>query len=131
MTRIIAIFLPVIALAGCFEDETVTGYGAANRTWVLESIDKTPFPARATLEFPEPGRIAGQAPCNRYSAEQSAPYPWFSAQKIAATRRACPELNSETRFLAALGDMTLSEVLEDTLILSTGDGREMVFKAAP
>lgn len=120
----------LIAMAGCRADETVAAYGAAGKTWQLQSIDEAPYQARVTLSFPEPGRISGQAPCNSYNAKQTAPYPWFAIGPIATTRRACPDMQAETTFLAALAAMTLVEVLDDTLILSTETGREMVFTAA-
>ncbi|WP_422075358.1 META domain-containing protein [Tranquillimonas rosea] len=47
----------------------------------------------------------------------------------AATRRACPALEAERRYFAALREMTLAEVAEGTLILSTPEGRKMVFQA--
>lgn len=45
------------------------------------------------------------------------------------TKRACSDLDLESRFLAALREMTLSEVSGDILVLSTPAGREMVFAA--
>lgn len=120
--------LALLSLANC-RDESVAGYGAQDITWTLVEIDGTPFPARATIRFEDKGKITGDAPCNSYFGSQTAPYPWFSADNIGATRRACPELDSETRFLNALSDMTLSEVAGSTLILSNDSGREMLFKA--
>lgn len=117
-------------LAGCRGDETLTGYGAAERVWVLQSIDGTAFSAHAELAFPEAGKIAGRGPCNSFSAEQSSPYPWFEAGGIHATRMACPELEQEAVFFKALGAMSLSEVGPEILILSTDTGREMIFKPA-
>ena len=123
--------LPLLAsLLHCGADETLSGYGAAETTWILTEIDRQPFEASATITFPEEGKIAGQAPCNSYFAAQLEPYPWFNATEIGATRRACPELEQETAFLSALAEMTLAEVTETTLILSTPEGREMVFRAA-
>lgn len=118
-----------ILLTACRKDETVTAYGAAKRTWHLTEVDEQAVTYEATLRFPEAGLITGDAPCNTYFATMTVPYPWFEAQDIAATRRACPELASETAFLLALSQMTLSEVLGDTLILSTPEGRKMLFKA--
>lgn len=120
----------ILALAGCRADETVTAYGGADKLWVLESLDGKPFDEPATLSFPESGQIAGQAPCNRFTATQSAPYPWFEAGAIAATRMACPALDAETVFLTALSEMTLVEIQGDTMILSNDAGRQMLFKAA-
>jgi heat shock protein HslJ len=125
-----ALLLIAMSILGYWKDETVSGHGGADATWLLHSIDGTPFPSRATLTFPEEGVIAGEAPCNRYSARQTVPYPWFAAERIISTKRACPDLDSETRFLRALGDMSLAEIAGSTLILSNDAGREMVFRAA-
>jgi heat shock protein HslJ len=46
-----------------------------------------------------------------------------------STKMACPDLKAEYKFFKALEAMTLAEVLNDVLILSTSEGREMVFKA--
>jgi heat shock protein HslJ len=115
---------------GCAGDETISGYADPETTYVLNELDGASFAARATITFPEQGRAAGEAPCNSWSAEQSAPYPWFSLGPIAATRRACPELTAEGAYLSALAAMTLAEVQGGILILSNEDGRELVFEAA-
>jgi heat shock protein HslJ len=119
----------VLALAGCAGDETVRAYGAADRDWHLQSIDGVAFSAKAVLRFPQEGQLSGEAPCNTFSARQDAPYPWFEARQIVTTKRACSDLDLESRFLAALREMTLSEVSGDILVLSTPAGREMVFAA--
>lgn len=125
----LALVLAAMSVLGYCKDETVSGYGGEGATWVQLGLDGTPFAARATLTFPEEGTPAGEAPCNRYSGQQTMPYPWFSAERIASTKRACPELEAETRYLRALGVMTLAEIADDTLILSNDAGREMVFRA--
>ena len=125
--------LLLIALLGldmCGKDETVAGYGAADKVWQLTALDGAPFVATATLRFPEPGQIAGEAPCNRYSGAMTTPYPWFDAGQVISTRRACPELAAEQAFLSALSAMSEAEVSGDTLILRNEAGREMVFTAA-
>lgn len=125
----LALVLVAMSLLGYCQDETVSGHGADSATWALRSIDGTAFSARATLTFPEEGTLAGEAPCNRYSGQQTVPYPWFSADRITSTRIACPDLDAETRYLRALSEMTLAEIAGDTLILSNDAGREMVFRA--
>jgi len=127
--RLFALLPLLILLAACAGDETLSAYGAADKTWVLTEIDGQPFSDRATLSFPEPGRLAGQAPCNAYSGKQTAPYPWFEARQIISTKAACAELRQEQSFLSALSTVTLSEVSGDIMVLSTPEGREMVFKA--
>lgn len=123
------ICLLALSLLGYCKDETVSGYAGTKTTWLLQSINDAPFPARATLTFPEEGRIAGQAPCNRYFAAQTVPYPWFEIGPIGSTKRACPDLDAEAKFFQAMSTMTLAEVAGDTLILSTQEGGQMVFKA--
>lgn len=123
--------LPFAFALGLCPDETVSGYAETETVWQLAELDGTPFQARATITFPQEGTVAGQAPCNSYTATQSVPIPWIEIRDIAATRLACPDLDSETVFFAALEEMTLVEVTLDILLLSTPEGREMVFKARP
>ena len=121
-----AVFIFVTAAS---KDETISGYATPGVTWTLTELGGAPYPARATLTFPEEGQVAGEAPCNGYSATQTAPYPWFEAGPIAATKRACPDLPAEAAFFDALAHVTLAEVAGEVLILSTEDGFEMVFQA--
>lgn len=123
--------LAVMALSGLgyCKDETVTGHGGADAVWHLQLIDGAAFSANATLVFPAEGEVAGEGPCNRYSGRQTVPYPWFAAEDVATTKRACPELAAEALYLTALGEMTLVEILGDVMILSNDAGREMVFYA--
>lgn len=123
----LAILLAV--LSACREDETLRAYGGGERTWTLKLLNDAPFPASATLTFPEEGKIAGMGPCNRYFSAMTVPYPWFDAGPIGSTRMACPDLEAETAFLQALEAATLSEVLGDVMILSNTEGLEMVFNA--
>lgn len=116
-------------LAACQRDETVKAFGASDKVWRLVELDDTEVGFNATLTFPETGKIAGHAPCNAYSGSMTVPYPWFEAGPLAATRMACPDLSAEAAFFKALGEMSLSEVLGDTLLLSNDAGRTMVFKA--
>jgi heat shock protein HslJ len=117
----------LFAVSACGADETVSGYAGAKDTWRLTELDQVTFRSNATIRFHPKGRITGEGPCNGYAAAQMAPYPWFRAEQILATRRACPDLPDEQRFFDALGEMTLVEVSADVLILSTPGDREMVF----
>lgn len=122
------VFLSFLVVLGmCGKDETLHAYGAAGGDWTLQTIDGARFDARAIIRFPETGVVTGQAPCNSFRGQQTAPYPWFALEAVAATRRVCPDLPAETQFLTALQAMTVAEISGPTLILSTDDGREMVF----
>lgn len=127
--RPVLLITMLLFVTACKNDETVRAYGAADKEWRLIELNEKPFNASATLTFPEVNRIAGNAPCNGYSASMSVPYPWFEAGPIAATKRACPDLAAESAFFNALGAATLSEVLGNTLILSNPEGLNMVFTA--
>ncbi|MEM6728307.1 MAG: META domain-containing protein [Pseudomonadota bacterium] len=120
--------LVLILASGCGGDETISGYADRDTTWRLTELDGAAFPARATLRFPEEGQMSGSGPCNSFSAAQTAPYPWFESGPIAATRRACPELQEEGAFFTALGEMQIAEVSGSVLILSNEAGRSMVFE---
>lgn len=121
--------LPFI-LTACLKDETISGYVDQSATFDLAEINGTPFTANATLTFPEKGRVAGHAPCNSYTAEQSAPYPWFELGPIKSTRATCPEMEQETAFFEQLKKMTLIEAVSDIVILRNDEADEMVFQIA-
>ena len=76
----------LVALAAC-ADETISGYADPEAIYALERLNGAPFPATATIAFPAPGRVEGEAPCNGWSAEQTAPYPWIALGPITATER--------------------------------------------
>jgi len=123
------ILMPVVLLSACVEDESIAKYADSDAEYQLTELDGTPFTATATISFPEAGKVTGQAPCNRYFADQSEAYPWFNVGAVRTTRMACPDLDTEAEFIAALRAMTLAEVAGETLILSNLDGRQMVFVA--
>lgn len=76
--------------------------------WVLEDnggrgvIDD----ARSTIEFPEPGKLAGRGACNRFFGGVTMSGSSMTVGPIGATRMACPEavMHQETSYLAALQD---------------------------
>jgi len=127
--RLLLTFPLLFGLLQCGGDETLSGYGASDAVWKLVEIDGQVFSANATMQFPEEGKITGEGPCNRFFGAQAEPYPWFKAENIASTRRACPDLDDETWMLQSLEKMTLAEVSANALILSNDAGGEMVFEA--
>ena len=129
MLKLIFSLIVALALTGCARDASISKFVDPVQAFHLIELDGAPFGARATIQFPEAGQVVGQGPCNRYGAAQTVPYPWFAIEGIAATRMACSDLASEAAFFAALEDMTLAEVSNDTLILSNSSGRQMVFEA--
>lgn len=123
------LLLPLALLIPACKDETVSGYATPGAVYVLAELDGAAFPARATLTFPEAGRVTGEGPCNSYAARQTLPLPWFGLEAMSVTERACPELAADGAFFATLQSMTLAEVSGPVLILANDAGREMVFRA--
>lgn len=124
-----ALALGALAFLPSCKDETLTGYVQGANAFALEEVNGQPFPARATIDLSQEGRISGQAPCNSYFAAQTAPYPWFEVTAIGASKRACPDLAAEGAFFKALSSMTLSEISGPVLILTNEAGGKMVFRA--
>ncbi|MCZ4353204.1 META domain-containing protein [Roseovarius aestuarii] len=130
MSRILLILAVFAALPACGSDETLVAYGAGDIEWQLTQIDGNTYSAPATIRFLPDGNVTGVAPCNRFNAVQTLPYPWFSLENIAITRRACPDLLQEQAMMSALDEMTLAETSPGMLLLSNAAGREMLFRAA-
>ncbi len=125
-------YLFALALcAACQSDETVTGYLDEATTFDLVQFNGAPVTASVTIDLGQAGQISGRAPCNRYSAKQTAPYPWIEIGPILSTKMACPDLNFESAYFESLAEATLAEVTGPVLILSNTDGLELVFQAAP
>lgn len=119
-------------LLACGPDETVSGFVDPDARYVLtalssaEASGELPLP-RATIQFPQEGEVIGEAPCNRYAAQQKVPYPWFELGPIVATRRTCPDQASETLYLRMLSEMTFAEVSGEVLLLSNDQDETLEF----
>lgn len=99
--------------------------GLAPGAWQLASIDGRSFALTATLRIGADGRIAGEAPCNRWFA-RGAGQDGALFGAIGSTERACEGLSEERRFLELMAEMTMAAMIDDRLVL-TGAGHEMVF----
>lgn len=124
---VLSLLTCLLPLMACAKDETLAAYGGADHQWQLVEVDGTASSDQLTLQFSQDGAVSGAAPCNRFSARNTAPYPWFALSQIAATRRACPALAREQDLLELLQHMTQSELSGNILILRSDDGQEMVF----
>ena len=119
--------LPLM-LGLCEPDQTASVRMDRDADWRLTELDGAPFPAEATIRFPAEGEVVGEGPCNGFRATQTRPYPLFRVAEVATTRRSCPDLDAEAAFLQALEAATLARDGGDVLILSNGEGRELVFR---
>ncbi len=104
--------------------------------WVLERIGDSAVLAGAkpTLAFFEPGRIAGNASCNRYTGPAEITpdgiLRFGSPDAVATTRMMCgPEaMAQEQRFLSALGRAGAMTLTGDQLAIQTENpGESLIF----
>jgi heat shock protein HslJ len=107
-------------------DDTALAPDFSKMDWQLTEVDGYRADWSATLNLGEPGRIVGQAPCNRYFGPLSRDGDSFKVGALAATEMACADLEGEGTFFAILGGITQAEQMPGLLIL-TGGGHEMRF----
>ncbi|MBA4194222.1 MAG: hypothetical protein C0451_06605 [Comamonadaceae bacterium] len=105
LLRGLLLCLPVLA-AGCAGTAAPPAPVLVGTEWRLESLGGREVPAgsQATLAFPEAGRVAGNASCNRFFGTYTQTRQNISFSQMGATRMACigSAAEQETRYLAAL-----------------------------
>lgn len=91
--------------------------------WELVDLGGTPAlqDRKPTLEFPEPGRVSGNASCNRYSGPVELGDGTIRVGQLATTRMACtPEVDvQEKAFLVALQNARRTELVGGQLVVHT------------
>ena len=86
--------------------------------------------ALATLEFPETGKVAGNASCNQFFGSATIAGASLGFGALGATRRACAEAvgTQEANYLRALQDAECFALQGDTLLVySKGLDRPLRF----
>ncbi|WP_426032644.1 META domain-containing protein [Cypionkella sp. TWP1-2-1b2] len=116
-------WMAALMLAACVET------GQAGTDWVLASVDGAAVDYTATLSLAEPGRVVGQAPCNRYFADVTRDGAAFKLGMIGTTRMACLQIKGEAAFFQTLQGIETAEETAAQLVL-TGAGHQMVFMPA-
>jgi len=120
--------LAFLLLIACGPDETVSAFGSDD-DYILQSMNGSEVSVPISINISEPGQISGRAPCNSYSAAQTAPYPWFELGPVLSTRATCSEQALENKYLAKLATMKISEVSDPVLILSNDAKETLVFQS--
>lgn len=95
--------------------------------WKLVGFSAGALPPRVTMDLREPGRAAGQGPCNRWFGEVQGSFPAFRLPMVATTQMACPDLAAEGRFHDALGRVTAAELVGSQLVLTGPKGLRLTF----
>lgn len=118
--------LGLFALSACDSEAPETAAMLApGGSYLVSQIDGTPAPEGVTLEIPEAGRIAGQAPCNRYFAGFEQDGATLAISAAGATRMACLDdgrMAAETAFLTALEAVTTVAPGAQAGQIALGDG---------
>jgi heat shock protein HslJ len=99
-------------------------------TWRLAAIDGRRFPAPVTVTLTTDGRIEGQAPCNRFTADYTGRWPDLTFDAVAATEMACDDLALEQAFFAAMSRVNRGEHTEDGIRFRAPDGTYLDFVRA-
>lgn len=89
--------------------------------WKLLSMDGTEVTFVATMNLGEPGRVSGQAPCNRYFGEVVSDGAALTFGKMGATMMACENMAAESDFLAAMAAIDTASLTDASLTLTGGD----------
>ena len=124
-------WLAVAGLLGCASappagapEKTVPGAQfLLGSGWELVDLGGTPVLSdrKPTLEFPEAGRISGNASCNRYSGPVELGDGTIRVGDLATTRMACtPEVDAQEKaFLVALQNARRTEIVGGQLVITT------------
>ena len=115
--------LACVALGGCMADKkpaqaaapaTLSPPNLTGTQWSLEDLAGKPVIAssRATLTFPEDGRVAGNGSCNRFTGSVDVNANTIKFGPLAATRMMCDADSShqESEYLKALAGAEKYEV---------------------
>jgi len=104
--------------------------------WALADLAGTPVIAnsKASLAFPEAGRVAGNGSCNRFTGSATITGDTLKFGALASTRMACMDGGvsaQEDAYLKALGAANRYEVSNgDLLIYATGYDKPLRFTRA-
>jgi heat shock protein HslJ len=102
----------------------------AGTRWQLVEMNGAVEPF-VTLAFDDQGRVSGSGGCNRYGGGYSIDGETIRFTDLFSTMMACPHLQVEQAFFAALGSASTFELGDDSLIIRYGAGDALVFAPAP
>jgi len=115
----------------------VAPFSLVGTDWMLADLAGTPVIAnsKASLAFPEAGRVAGNGSCNRFTGSVTISGDTLKFGPLASTRMACMDggvSTQEDAYLKALGAATRYEYRDpDLLIYATGYDKPLRFTRSP
>jgi len=122
------------ATAAAAATDTPSLATVAGATWMLVSLGGQPLPpgTRAPTAVFDGARMSGLGGCNRYTGQAQTKAPGTIAiGPLAATKMACPPpaMDLESRYFAALAQVTQYRLTGSRLVLS-GPSGELAFERA-
>ena len=127
---VLAALALALATGTALADGTPAAIEFTSRDWTLVTLDGVAPQAHVTLNLGEPGKVSGQAPCNRFFGPVESDGMALRFGGLGATMMACEYLDEEHAFLTALGGVETALRDGDRLTLS-GGGHDLVFSLAP
>jgi len=110
--------------------ETKQAVDLVGTSWLAEEIGGTDVAGsvKPTLDFIEPGKVAGRGGCNRFFGAVTIKGQSMEFGKMGSTMMACPPpiMEQERRYLEALGEAKRFEVKDGTLLLFKNDSDSIV-----
>ena len=138
LVLIAAVAAAVLVLVGCAyrgpKTEPGPGSTLINTYWKLLSIDGVALDPptgrkEAHLILRPDYRVTGFGGCNTFNGNWEQEDERLMIGPLMATRMACPEIDSERAFLAALDGDVLTTIAGEVLTVSGSNGTELVFQA--
>lgn len=121
--------LAILAVAGCAATAPAPEPGAPPALegvlWRLAEFDGAAVNTDVTLAVAD-DRVRGAGPCNRYFGGFAQEGAVVAIGPVAATRRACPRLELEQRYFAALTEAASAEVAGHRLTLLDRNGAALM-----
>jgi heat shock protein HslJ len=104
--------------------------------WQLQALGSEPVMAqsRASLHFPQEGRVAGNGSCNRFTGSVTVQGDRLTFGNMASTKMACPgeAMGQERSYMAALQKAQRYEQQGNILLIHTSDmAQPLRFSRAP
>lgn len=136
MSRLSLPLLVVIAaVPACRMSDPAPFALEAGQNFAVIAIEGQPAPEGVTLEVVEPGRLAGQAPCNRWFANFNQDAATLRIGPAGATRMACLEderMSAESDFFAALEAVdSVADGPDGEVLLTKGGQPRITLRRAP
>lgn len=90
--------------------------------WAVAEVSGAPAKASQTMTFLEDGSVSGEGGCNSFGGMYEAQGQDLAFMNVFSTQMACPDLEAEGRFFAALTAVSTWDMDGSELLLLNGDG---------